>query len=88
MFLNLGGIANISFNFPGNYIAFDICPANRVLNLIANMVNKEYDKVGKWQHMGKLNEELLNKLNAFEYYKLPYPKSLANNFGTDEVFPV
>src|SRR5688572_1989362 len=31
-FLNLGGIANISVN-TDPYIAFDICPANRVLNI-------------------------------------------------------
>jgi len=88
MFLNLGGIANISFNYPNNYIAFDICPANRVLNLVANIVNKDYDKGGQMAAMGNLNGELLNKLNSFAYYKQPYPKSLANNFGTDEVFPV
>ena len=88
MFLNLGGIANISFNSPKGYIAFDICPANRVLNLIANIVNKEYDNGGQMAALGNVNDELLNKLNSFEYYKLPYPKSLANNFGTDELFPV
>lgn len=88
MFLNLGGIANVSFNLPDTYIAFDVCPANRVLNLIAGMVNKEYDAGGQMAAMGNVNEELLNKLNAFEYYKQPYPKSLANNFGTDEVFPL
>ena len=32
-FLNLGGIANISMNAE-KYIAFDICPANRVLNML------------------------------------------------------
>jgi len=88
MFLNLGGIANISFNLPGKYIAFDICPANRVLNLIANMVNKEYDAGGQMAALGNVNQQLLDKLNAFEYYKLPYPKSLANDFGTDKVFPL
>jgi anhydro-N-acetylmuramic acid kinase len=88
MFLNLGGIANVSFSLPGNYIAFDICPASRVLNLIANMVNKDYDNGGQMAAMGNLNEELLNKLNSFDYYKQPYPKSLANNFGTDDIFPV
>lgn len=88
MFLNLGGIANISFSYPDNYIAFDICPANRVLNLVANMVNKDYDNGGQMAALGNLNEQLLNKLNSFDYYKLPYPKSLANDFGTDEVFPV
>lgn len=88
MFLNLGGIANISFNHPDKYIAFDVCPANRVLNLIAGLVNKEYDAGGEMAALGNVNEELLNKLNSFDYYKLPYPKSLANNFGTDEVFPL
>lgn len=88
IFLNLGGIANISFNNPDKYIAFDVCPTNRVLNLIAGLVNKDYDAGGEMAALGNLNEELLNKLNAFDYYKLPYPKSLANNFGTDEIFPL
>jgi anhydro-N-acetylmuramic acid kinase len=88
MFLNLGGIANISFNLPGNYIAYDVCPANRVLNLIAAMVNKDYDEGGQMAALGNVNEALLNKLNAFEYYQQSYPKSLANNFGTDEIFPL
>lgn len=88
MFLNLGGIANISFNIPDQYIAFDVCPANRVLNLICNLVNKEYDEGGQMAALGNANEELLNQLNAFEYYKQPFPKSLANNFGTDELFPL
>jgi anhydro-N-acetylmuramic acid kinase len=88
MFLNLGGIANISFNHTDKYIAFDVCPANRVLNLIAGMVNKEYDAGGQMASLGNINEELLNKLNAFDYYKQPYPKSLANNFGTEEIFPL
>ena len=88
MFLNLGGIANISFSDPENYIAFDVCPANRVLNLIAGLVNKEYDKNGEMAALGNINERLLNKLNDFNYYKQRYPKSLANNFGTDEIFPL
>jgi anhydro-N-acetylmuramic acid kinase len=88
MFLNLGGIANISFNHPDKYIAFDVCPANRVLNLVADLVNKEYDAGGEMAALGNVNEDLLKKLNGFDYYKLSYPKSLANNFGTDEVFPL
>ena len=88
MFLNLGGIANISFRLVDNYIAFDVCPANRVLNLISNTVNKDYDSGGQMAAMGNLNDELLHKLNSFDYYRLPYPKSLANSFGTDQIFPV
>jgi anhydro-N-acetylmuramic acid kinase len=86
-FLNLGGIANISFK-TDPYVAFDICAANRVLNMLANEAGKEYDDRGQMAAGGKINEELLKKLNALEYYKQPFPKSLANDFGTDIVYPM
>lgn len=91
-FLNLGGIANISLNAdpstgPG-YIAFDICPANRVLNMLANDAGKEYDKDGEIASQGKINADLLEKLNQLDYYKQSFPKSLANDFGTDIVYPL
>ena len=35
---------------------------------------------------GKVQVELLNKLNSLDYYKQPYPKSLANDFGTEVVW--
>src|SRR5688572_3809354 len=47
MFLNLGGIANISFNLSSDYIAYDVCPANRVLNMLVAKVGQEYDAGGK-----------------------------------------
>jgi len=88
MFLNLGGIANISFKLPEKYIAFDICPANRVLNLLSAEVEKEYDGGGEMSATGSVNSALLQKLNALEYYQLSYPKSLDNQFGTEIVFPL
>lgn len=88
MYLNLGGIANISFIHPNNYIAFDICPANRVLNMIAAKEGKEYDAGGQMAAMGNVHEGLLQKLNSLAYYQQPYPKSLANSFGIDEVYPL
>jgi anhydro-N-acetylmuramic acid kinase len=88
VFLNLGGIANISFNLPERYTAFDVCPANRVLNLLAGLDNKEYDEGGQMAAMGNVHEGLLKKLNDLEYYTYPSPKSLDNNFGTDTVFPL
>lgn len=87
-FLNLGGIANVSINDPENYTAFDICPANRVLNMIIAKEGKEYDAGGALAATGSINEALLEKLNAFPYYGQQPPKSLANDFGTDEVFPL
>ena len=88
LLLNLGGIANVSANIPGENIAFDCCPANRVLNLLATMEGKDYDEGGKIAATGSVNEELLAELNELDYYKLAFPKSLANNFGTDMVFPL
>ena len=86
-FLNIGGIANISFN-ASKYIAFDVCPANRVLNMLSNDAGKEYDKDGEMAKSGTVNENLLQQLNALEYYRLPFPKSLANDMGTDLVYPL
>ena len=88
MLLNIGGIANISFRQPDGYIAFDICPANRVLNLLAAEEGKEYDEGGSMAATGQVHEDLLQKLNALPYYGQAYPKSLANSFGTDEVYPL
>lgn len=86
-FLNLGGIANISLN-TDHYIAFDVCPANRVLNMLANEAGLEYDGGGEIAASGMVNQPLLDKLNSMQFYKQPYPKSLANDFGTDVVYPI
>lgn len=87
-FLNIGGIANLSVNAAGKYIAFDVCAANRVLNMLANEMGMAYDDGGQLAARGQINHELLAALNALEYYSNPYPKSLANDFGTDVVFPM
>jgi anhydro-N-acetylmuramic acid kinase len=87
-FLNLGGIANISYNHPDKYLAFDVCPANRVMNMLAQEAGKPYDDGGQLAASGTLQTGLLKLLNELEYYQLPYPKSLANDFGTDVVYPL
>lgn len=98
-FLNIGGIANVSidskptnnsdsYSDQNEIIAFDICAANRVLNMLAAERNLDYDEDGKLAATGKINEDLLQKLNALEYFSLPYPKSLANSFGTDIIYPL
>jgi anhydro-N-acetylmuramic acid kinase len=91
-FLNLGGIANISIHDKTSnavtVTAFDVCPANRVLNLLSNQVGKEYDEGGAIARSGHVQEQLLARLEQLEYYAKPYPKSLANDFGTDVVYPI
>jgi anhydro-N-acetylmuramic acid kinase len=86
-FLNLGGIANLSVN-TDHYVAFDVCSANRVLNMLAAEAGKEYDEGGQMAAAGAIDYQLLEKLNALDYYKQSSPKSLANEFGTDTVYPL
>ena len=87
-FLNIGGIANISCHNNGEHIAFDVCAANRVLNMLSQLVSKPFDENGEIASSGRINESLLEELNALSYYELDYPKSLKNEFGTEIVFPL
>lgn len=87
-FLNIGGISNVSIHQKKKVIAFDVCPANRVLNLLANKKGKAYDKDGRMASKGKVDLKLLEKLNQMKYYSQAYPKSLPNSFGTDIIFPL
>jgi len=87
-FLNIGGIANISINKENEIVAYDVCAANRVLNMLAGEKNLAFDDEGKISSHGHIHEDLLEKLNALAYYNQPHPKSLANSFGTDIVYPL
>jgi anhydro-N-acetylmuramic acid kinase len=88
LFLNIGGIANLSYRGPEKYIAFDICPANRVLNMLSAKTGKLFDEGGRLAASGNIQPELLHILNTLEYYQLPFPKSLSNDFGTQVIFPM
>jgi anhydro-N-acetylmuramic acid kinase len=56
--------------------------------MLAAEAGKEYDDEGRMAAGGNIHEQLLHQLNSLEYYKRPYPKSLANDFGTDIVYPL
>ena len=87
-FLNLGGIANISCNTGNGYVAFDVCSANKILNILAKTVGKEYDEDGVIASGGKMKPELLAELGKLNYYQKPHPKSLDNSFGSTTVYPI
>ncbi len=88
LLLNLGGIANISAALPDGYIGYDICPANRVLNLLAQEKGLAYDEGGQLASKGFVRDEVLAQLNQQSYYAKPYPKSLDNGFGTETIYPI
>ncbi len=86
--LNLGGISNISFDHQSKRIAYDISPANMLLNHICKSIDLQYDEGGKISASGTINTQLLAQLNNLAYYKLPYPKSLGYEWFTDKVVPI
>lgn len=88
--LNLGGIANISFQQQtgSKRVAFDICPVNMVLNAWAELLGNAYDKNGVWAAEGQVNADLLAKLNALDFYKQSYPKSLGREWVETTILPL
>ena len=86
--LNLGGFSNVSFNDDGKRIAFDICPVNIVLNHYANKIGLEYDESGKIASEGKINHQLLEKLNSLAFYDKKPPKSLGLEWVQQNIFPL
>lgn len=86
--VNLGGIANISFEKNNERIAFDICPVNIVLNKLSQNLGFDYDKNGDLAKAGTIDKELLNQLNKLIYYQKSNPKSLGIEWIENEFFPI
>jgi len=86
--LNLGGIANISYQNNGKRVAFDICPVNLVLNELAKTLGKNYDSEGELARSGSVNNNLLEKLNNLDFYKTTGAKSLGREWVEEVFFPV
>ena len=74
--LNLGGIANISFDHEGERVAFDIAPANMALNYLAEQTGLTFDRDGELSRSGRINKALLEELQKIPFYQKPFPKSL------------
>lgn len=86
--LNIGGIANISYKKNKQHIAFDVCPANLVLNALSTTLGKSFDEDGKLAASGKINKVLLKQLNLLAYYNQIPPKSLGSEWIENNVFPL
>jgi len=86
--LNLGGFSNISYEVKGNRIAFDICPVNTALNYLAETRGKAFDRGGAIAKSGRINKELLVKLNKLDYYQKKKSKSLGREWLQKYFLPV
>ena len=86
--LNLGGFANVSFQEGSIRAAYDICPANIVLNHFTRQQGIEFDDGGKLAASGEVHQLLLKELNALSFYTMPRPKSLGYEFVVEHVLPL
>ena len=85
--LNIGGIANVSFELNGERLAYDICPANMILNHYLPDNKLLFDNEGLLARSGTVNAELLAELNKLNYYHDAFPKSLGKEWVVQNIYP-
>jgi anhydro-N-acetylmuramic acid kinase len=85
--LNIGGFSNVSFdNAMKDRLAYDIGPANIILNYLARMESREFDDRGSIARSGKLINGLFDELNNLPYYSMNAPKSLGLEWVQKNIF--
>jgi len=86
--LNLGGIANLSFEQKGKRIAYDVCYVNMGLNYLSEKIGKKYDDGGKLSSSGEVNIQMLKEFNGI-YAKIKQMRpALAREFFEQTIQPV
>jgi anhydro-N-acetylmuramic acid kinase len=86
--LNLGGIANISYDREGRRVAGDLCGCNLLLNPVAERKGLAFDRDGALARAGRVHPLLLTELNALTYYRRPLPKSLGREDLERDLEPI
>ena len=88
--INIGGFANLSLERDGRRVAWDVCAANGVLNLLALRADErlQYDKNGALARSGHVLEDVLHRLEKLAYYQRQSPKSLGREFTEAEILPL
>jgi anhydro-N-acetylmuramic acid kinase len=86
--LNIGGIVNITSQTAEKFQAFDVCPGNQLLNILAQREGKEMDENGDFAKQGQFLPDIFEALNAQNYYQREPPKSLSNEAAQQLVFPI
>ena len=86
LFMNLGGIVNLSIDAMG----FDICVCNMALNRLAGLLDPPaaYDAGGAIAASSQVDPTLLNALDGLPWYELPPPKSLGKEWFETWVIPL
>ena len=81
IYLNIGGIANISFKLDKNYIGYDCGPGNTLIDLCAQkFLNLPFDPDGAHAKQGEVDKVILDKMLDDAYFKLSSPKSTGTDY--------
>ena len=88
VFLNIGGIANISFHKKNEVIGFDICGANNVLNYLCKDIQQSFDESGHIARSGKVYPELMDSLNQMTFYQQDIPRSLDKSENLSQLIEI
>lgn len=86
-FLNLGGIANLSFH-RDLITGFDACICNQALNALAAEAAHDYDKDGAIARGGAVLTPLLERLNSMPFTHQPFPRSLGREHFNEQMLPL
>lgn len=86
--MNLGGFANLTLLDSSSTVAFDICAVNTVLNPLVSPLGIAFDEGGKLARDGAPIPQLLQQLNALDFYQKAPPKSLGIEWVLGEIVPL
>lgn len=88
-FLNLGGIANLSYRHPdGRWRAGDISGCCQILDRLAARAGLPYDAGGKLAASGTSHPAVAARLAALPFHAQPYPRSLSNQWVRETLWPI
>ncbi|MDR2407516.1 MAG: anhydro-N-acetylmuramic acid kinase [Bacteroidales bacterium] len=86
--LNIGGIANISYDENNIRKAYDVTLANMALNYFAERKGMDYDEDGLLAQKGNIRLRLFKELNSLSFYEQNPPKSLGKEWFESVFLPV
>ncbi len=78
--INLGGIANLSYEQGNHRTAYDISPCNMALNWLAAKAGMDCDRDGKMASEGQFVAPLMEALESLDYYQMEPPKTLGKEW--------
>ncbi len=75
--INIGGVANITYKYQQELIAFDTGPGNALIDdAMQKFFNKDFDEDGAIAAQGAVDMHIIEKFMQDKYFSTNYPKSL------------